>query len=1237
LLPNILKPIFIQKELDYLSMKSLAILSLALLFSSLCLSQQGNNWNFGSNAGLSFNALPPLAFTGSALNTIEGCASISDNNGSPLFYTDGKFVWNRLNQQMPNGYGLKGHPSSANSAIIIPKPGSNTIFYVFTADAAEVTNANGYNYSEVDMTLNGGLGDVTSNKNIQLYAPSTEKLTAVRSSNGIDIWVVTKSWGNNAWYVYKVTCNGVDPNPVISNVGSVYNESSPQIYGGVPTISNDGSVGCLKASPDGQRIATTRIVPFGPNLWEIFNFNSTTGSLSGFIQIQQSAPYGLEFSPDSKLLYVATEEIAYGSGNIIQYDLTNYNLAAIQASAVQIGTSNPFTYMGALQLGPDNKIYCAEENFPNLGVITSPNTPGVACGYLNDAIDLKNQRAQRGLPVFFPSLLTHQNVSFTYVVNPDCSTVSFSGSSTVTGNLIYNWDFNDGTSAVGQNISHIFLAGGLNSYNVKLSVTSDVNCGQAFVQHQISLNRTTPISNYAVTHTCGTLSVQFTDESKVNGVPIQSWSWDFGDGSTSTDQNPVYTYASYGEYSVKLKVTSAGFCNGSTIDTVLVPIEAKPNSSFSMNVACRGRQTFFLDNSSIASGAIDKWYWNFGDGTTSSEQNPKKIYQDSKSVNIKFVASSSTGCISDTIYKQVSIGDQPTASWTVQDTCSSNVTLFSGLSTIQNSVVVSWYWDFGNGKYSNAQNPTNIYLSPDKYLVQMAANAANGCVSDTIKRIITIGSKPIAYFSDTNKCGSHTSTFTDLSSANGEQIKRWYWNFGDGNTSDQENTQNIYSQFNAYNVKLLVNSALGCSSDTVEKIVEIKPKPTANFTYKNGCINEPLTFEDISDISKGVIVQWKWDFGISVSNENAPIVLFTSPGVYQAKLVVLSDKLCLSDTSVHNISIETIPVSNFSISNSCVGSVVQIKNSNNIESGSIALTWWNFGDGNQSEMFNPVYRYATPGNFAIQEVAVSENGCVSDTISKIITIGPNPQIDFSFGSTCKGKEIPFQNNSSVSSGNIISWKWDFGNGDTTSAFQPEHTYFDFGNFPISLTGITDEHCSSMKTITVDITPVNVSAGNDTSVAIGEPLYLRGTGAQKYLWTPVYDLNDATSSHPIASLTESTEFVLTGTTEAGCVGYDTLFVRVFKNSDAYIPNAFTPNNDGKNDVFKPLLPGIVSLSYFNIYNRWGQLVFTTKEPGKGWDGYQNGVKADEGTYVWIFKAQDYQGKIIDKKGTVELIR
>ncbi|HEU4789552.1 MAG TPA: hypothetical protein VFS71_07710, partial [Flavobacterium sp.] len=231
-----------------------------LLISFISYSQgEANIWYFGNHAGLDFNSGSPVVLTDGQLNTYEGCATIANAAGQLLFYTDGITVWNRNHQVMSNGIGLLGDSSSTQSAIIVPKPDSPFIYYIFTV--TELGYPNGVRYSEVDLSLNGGLGDITQNKNILLVTPACEKITAVKNANGKDYWVVVHGYGNNSFLSYKITDTGLNLTPVISNVGSIIE------------IDKDYTVGYLKFSPDG-----TKLICVNNKLnVELFDFDSTTG------------------------------------------------------------------------------------------------------------------------------------------------------------------------------------------------------------------------------------------------------------------------------------------------------------------------------------------------------------------------------------------------------------------------------------------------------------------------------------------------------------------------------------------------------------------------------------------------------------------------------------------------------------------------------------------------------------------------------------------------------------------------------------------------------------------------------------------------------------------------------------------------------------------------------------------------------------------------------------------------
>ena len=238
-----------------------------LLLFVLCLplfglaQKEGNIWYFGENAGLDFNNGSPVALTDGMLNTQEGCASICDANGNLLFYTDGMLVYNKNHGIMPNGTGLFGHSSSTQSAIIVKKPMSNNLYYIFTVNGI-TGNAGGLNYSVVDMSLDLGLGDITADKNILLFADACEKVTAIKHQNGVDFWIVAPQHTTNTYYSYLLTSVGLSLAPVLNNVGSIFDDS-----------------GYLKASPDGTKIIVAN--SFTPSF--LFDFDRSTGLLSNMM------------------------------------------------------------------------------------------------------------------------------------------------------------------------------------------------------------------------------------------------------------------------------------------------------------------------------------------------------------------------------------------------------------------------------------------------------------------------------------------------------------------------------------------------------------------------------------------------------------------------------------------------------------------------------------------------------------------------------------------------------------------------------------------------------------------------------------------------------------------------------------------------------------------------------------------------------------------------------------------
>jgi hypothetical protein len=404
----------------------LLLLSLSATLASFS-QGQADWWYFGNNAGIHFETGGPVAVNDGQLSTSEGCASLSDQAGNLLFYTDGLTAYDRTHTVMPNGTGLLGNGSSTHSAIIVPRPGSNTDFYIFTVDQGG-TSGQGMHYSKVDITLNSGNGDVvTSEKNVFLVDDTSEKVAAVKKSNGY--WIITHLAETNQFYTYEVTSSGVNTTPLISN-----------------TAWNVAGFGYgLAVSSTGNKLAG---VFFSSDSIHVFDVNISTGEVTANYKIgstiSSSTMYGLEFSPNAEVLYMQ----AYNAGDVRQFDLSLGNSAAISASELIVGASS--SGGGQLQTGRDGKIYCARQGTTRLSVINEPDMLGSACDWQDTAVVLTSGCVW-GLPTFIQSFF---NASFE--VENFCLGVETEFSMDTAGVDSVLWNFGEPSSG-SNNTSSLFF------------------------------------------------------------------------------------------------------------------------------------------------------------------------------------------------------------------------------------------------------------------------------------------------------------------------------------------------------------------------------------------------------------------------------------------------------------------------------------------------------------------------------------------------------------------------------------------------------------------------------------------------------------------------------------------------------------------------------------------------------------------------------------------------------------
>ncbi|MBA3971914.1 MAG: hypothetical protein H0X46_07180, partial [Bacteroidetes bacterium] len=244
---------------------------------------EANNWFFGENAGLDFSSGGPVAISTGQIDCMEGTASISDPvSGALLFYSDGRTVWDATHNIMPNGTGLAGGASSTMAALIVPLPGSSTIYYLFTTDDYQNLGANGFNYSIVDMAANSGLGDVVSKNNL-LFGSCAEVNHAVKHANCTDYWIMGRDLTGNTYRAFLLTSSGLNLSPVVSSVGRA--------------ITTPG-FGAGKFSPNGKKFAKAYGTSAPSGNIQLFDFNILTGQLSNPVRLYPIHPwYGVSFSP----------------------------------------------------------------------------------------------------------------------------------------------------------------------------------------------------------------------------------------------------------------------------------------------------------------------------------------------------------------------------------------------------------------------------------------------------------------------------------------------------------------------------------------------------------------------------------------------------------------------------------------------------------------------------------------------------------------------------------------------------------------------------------------------------------------------------------------------------------------------------------------------------------------------------------------------------------------------------
>lgn len=549
------------------------------------------------------------------------------------------------------------------------------------------------------------------------------------------------------------------------------------------------------------------------------------------------------------------------------------------------------------------------------------------------------------------------------------------------------------------------------------------------------------------------------------------------------------------------------------------------------------------------------------------------------------------------------------------------------------SLITAYNWFFGDpasgpNDSSNLASPTHVFSDTGAYVVTLIVNRGQQC-TDTSSTIMKVYPGFFPGFTVAGACFTNPFLFTDTTNTSYGVVDSWSWNFGDLTTlTDTSHLQNpawTYPGAGPKNIIFIVTNSKGCK-DTVQQTITVIDKPVITLAFADTLICR----NDAVQLNASGIGVFSWTPLINITNPNTatPTVTPTNTTWYY---VSLDDNSCINRDSVRVRVVNGVTLRAINDTTICQGDAILL----GATSDGLSFSWTPVANLNNPNIINPI---AITNNTTTYQVVASIGSC-SATDQVVVTTVPYP------GANAGGDPTICYNTSAQLNGSMvgISFNWSPASYLNNAAIlNPISTPPRTTAYVLSVYDTLGCPKPGRDTVIVTVSPkIKAFAGRDTTVVVGQSLQFNGSGGVGYLWSPSTGLNNVAIHNPIGVYgpeIDSVLYKLVVTDLAGCADSAFVTVKVFKtNPYVFVPTAFTPNGDGLNDVIRPIAVGIQKINYFSIYNRWGQMLFSTTINGHGWDGKVAGTPQGSSVFVWMVSAIDYTGKPLFLKGTVTLIR
>ncbi|HLV42265.1 MAG TPA: PKD domain-containing protein, partial [Brumimicrobium sp.] len=846
----------------------------------------------------------------------------------------------------------------------------------------------------------------------------------------------------------------------------------------------------------------------------------------------------------------------------------------------------------------------------------------------------------------------------------DGSTVS--NDHTTNSNVAWNWDYTDGNFGTVQNPAYTYLAPG--DYDVELTVTTDKGCVESKTV-SVTVDEL-PVASFDFTNVCQNQATLVEDTSIPNATSIAIYDWHIEDSNYSTSTaSHIHEYDGF--HDITLIVENSNGCRDTTIQEVTV--YALPSAYYTSDQVCEDAITTFENNSSVfpvINDVIDEYEWDFGNGSTSTLENPTEAYGIENIYETQLIVTTNYGC-KDTASVFVEVYPLPTVDFEATSECLEFTTDFLNLSSISNDNTIntndSWEWDFDDGTTESVFTASHTYLTPGIYNVELTVTSDRGCVSSAVVPV-TVYELPVASFDFTNACDNEDVLLVSTTTANATGNTDYFWDINSDDASDYmtSNVAHTFTHNGFHDVRLIVENSNGCRDTIVEEIT-VYALPRAGFTVDAVCEDETTNFANSSSVvqvDNDVIDQYEWDFGNgTTSNLENPTVDYTRENIYLAQLNITTNYGC-KDSIVLPVSVFPLPLVDFSPTDVCLEFPTHFGDESSVANGntqnSIVAWDWDFADGNTSTDQNPLHTYIADGVYNSVLTVTTNNNCSSKK-TIVVTVHPKPSASFT-GIDLEGCAPVCPTVTSTSTINnpssLVHYKWELSDGTFYEGGTPSFAdcidnttgnddYYDVLLTVTSDMGCVDQHLET-DYISVYHNPVADYYITPDAPDILDPVvdyHNTSLYADFYKWSIDF-YGETSESNPIVEFpADSATYTSTlmAFTDKGCSDTISRDVQILDKLIFYIPNTFTPDGNTFNEIFKPIFTSGFDPQTYSLYifNRWGETVFESHDTDYGWDGTYGINKTEtvsDGVYIWKL---DFRKSINDEQksytGNINVLR